>query len=121
MPATAADIARAQRRAIIVEADNPAIKAVYTQARDGRTAPARGYYDDAADAQTAMDARIALTGVVRRRFASSVADMLWPDLSSGVPVWALVDGEQDLAGLKTLTARLTIDGEAETTTMEHFG
>lgn len=120
MPALTADIARATRRATIVEADNPAIKAVYAQARDGRSAPATGYYDSAADAQDAMDARMAIGGVVRRRFAVPVAEMIFPDLSGGVPVWMLIDAENDVNG-KHLTARLELDAETEMTTMELYG
>lgn len=120
MPALAADIGRALRRAIIVEAEDPAIKAVYPQARDGRTAPAPGYYDDDADAQTAMGDRLAIIGVARRRFAVPLAALLFPDLSGGVPVWNLIDADNDVNG-KHLTARIEVDAEAETTTMELFG
>lgn len=120
MAALIADVARAIRRATIVEASDAAIKTLYPQARDGRAAPATGYFDAAADAQTAIDARFDLIGTVRRRFAVAVADMLWPDLSGGVPVWTLVDAEHDVSA-KHLTARLEIDAETETTTMELFG
>lgn len=120
MPAIAADIARAMRRATIVEAENAALKAVYAQARDGRTTPATGYYDAAADAQAAMDARIDLIGVVRRRFAVPVAELVFPDLSSGVPVWTLIDAENDVNG-KHLVARMEFDAEEEVTVMELFG
>ena len=120
MPAAAADIARAQRRATIVESENAAIKTAYPQARDGRTAPAAGYYDNAADAQIVTDARRGIIGVVRRRFAVPVADVLFPDLSGGVPAWTLIDGENDVNG-KHLVSRVELDGEAETTTMELFG
>lgn len=120
MPATPADIARAMRRATIVEAENGAIRAVYSQARDGRTAPAPGYFDAAADAQAAMTARIGIIGVVRRRFMVAVAEMIFPDLSNGVPVWTLVDAENDANG-PMLVARLQLDAEEEVTTMELFG
>lgn len=120
MPALAPDIGRALRRAAIVEAENPAIKAIYAQARDGRSAPAAGYFDDEADAQAAMDDRLSLIGVVRRRFAAGVADMLFPDLSGGVPVWTLIDEDNDVNG-PHLVARIEIDAETETTTMELFG
>jgi hypothetical protein len=120
MPALPADIGRALRRAVIVEASNPALKAVYGQARDARTAPNTGYFDDEDDGQDALDARLALIGVVRRRFAAPVADVIFPDLSGGVPVWTLIDAENDVNG-KHLTARLEMDAESETTTMELFG
>lgn len=120
MPALAADIARAQRRATIVEAENTSIKAVYVQARDARSAPSVGYYDSAADAQTAMDARKGINAVIRRRFAVPVAELLFPDLSGGVPAWTLIDAENDVNG-KHIVARLELDGEAEVTTMELFG
>lgn len=120
MPALTADIARATRRATIVETANTAIKAVYAQARDGRTTPATGYFDSEADAQDAMDDRMAIVGVVRRRFAVPVAEMIFPDLSGGVPVWNLVDAENDVNG-KHLTARLELDAETEMTTMELTG
>lgn len=120
MPAAAADIARAQRRATIIESENAAIKAAYPQARDGRTAPAAGYYDSAADAQTVIDGRRAIIGVVRRRFGVPLADVLFPDLSAGVPAWMLIDSENDVNG-KHLVSRIELDGETETTTMELFG
>lgn len=120
MPALPADISRALRRAIIVEAEDAAVKATYAQARDGRTTPATGYYDDADDAQDAMDARLAVIGTARRRFAVPVAALIFPDLSGGVPVWTLIDAENDVNG-KHLTARLELDAETETTTMELFG
>lgn len=120
MPATPADIARAQRRAIIVESENPAIKVAFAQARDGRSAPSPGYFDSAVDAQSAQNARMALIGVVRRRFAVPVADLLFPDLSGGVPVWTLIDAENDVNG-KHLVSRIELDAETETTTMELFG
>lgn len=121
MPAQVADIARAMRAATIVEAENAAIKAVYVQARDARTAPAKGYFDDAGDAQDAMDDRIAIVGVIRRRFAVTVDGLVFPDLSGGVPVWRLADPEQDIAGDKVMTARIELDAENETTAMEMFG
>lgn len=120
MPALAADIGRALRRATIVEAANPAIKTLFAQARDGRTAAATGYYDDDADAQTAMDDRLSLIGVVRRRFAVAAAEMIFPDLSGGVPVWTLIDADNDVNG-KHLVARIEMDAETETTTMELYG
>lgn len=120
MPATPADIARALRRATIVDVADPAIKAAYPQARDGLAAPATGYYDSAADAQVAMDARAALIGVARRRFAVEGAGLVWPDLSGGVPAWRLTDSEQDVDAAMRL-ARLEIDGETETTSWELYG
>ncbi len=68
-----------------------------------------------------MDLRIALIGVVRRRFAAQVDAMLFPDLSLGVPVWALTDPEHDISDGKVLVARLELDAENEVTTMELFG
>lgn len=120
MPAISADIIRAGRRAIIVEAEAPAIKTAYPQARDGRAEPARGYFDSASDAATVLAARMSIIGTVRRRFAVPVADMLFPDLSGGVPVWTLVDAENDVNG-KSLVARLELDAEEETTALEQFG
>lgn len=120
MPALPADIARAMRRATIVAAQNPAIKAAFAQARDGLAAPATGYFDSAADASAALAGRMALIGVVRRRFAVTVAGMVFPDLSGGVPAWTLVDAENDVNG-KAIVARLQIDAEEEVTVMETFG
>lgn len=120
MPALVADIARAQRAAVIAEAEAPAIKALYDQARDGRTVPAKGFFDSAGDALTALGARMAIVGTVRRRFAVPVASMIFPDLSAGVPVWTLVDAEQDVNG-PCLTARIELDAETETTNLELFG
>ncbi|MBN8843250.1 MAG: hypothetical protein J0H88_08375 [Sphingomonadales bacterium] len=121
MPALVADVARAMRRATIVESADSAIKATYPHARDGRTSPAAGLFDAASDAQTALDARRSLIGVAgRRRFAVQADAMIWPDLNAGVPVWMLIDAEHDVSS-KHLAARLQIDAEEETTTMELFG
>lgn len=120
MPALAADIARALRGATIVEVETPAIKVAFSRARDGRSEPVKGYFDIAADAQTALTARMGLIGTIRRRWAVGVDGMIWPDLTLGVPVWRLVDAEHDVDG-KCLTARLQIDAEEETTSLELFG
>lgn len=120
MAALPQDIARAQRRAVIVEVEDAAIKAAFAQARDMRAAPAKGYFDSTADAQTAAEGRFAIVGVKRRRFSAAIADMVFPDLSGGVPVWTLIDVENDVNG-KALVARVQIDAEEETTTMELFG
>lgn len=121
MPATVSDAARASRRSQPAEAEDSAIKAVFGDlARDGRTSPAPGFFDVLADAVAAMVARLAIIGVLRRRFAVTIMGMIWPDLSNGVPVWTLVDAENDANG-KFLVARVQIDTEEEVTTMELFG
>ncbi len=120
MPAAPADIAAASREAAIATWTDAAIAARYPSARDGSTTPAPGYCDNIADAQALAAQRGALIGTERRRFSVRVADVVWPDLSAGVPRVRLIDGEQPVDGT-FLVARLELDLEAETTAYELFG
>lgn len=120
MPATAADIAAASRDVAVATWADATIATRYPSARDGSVSPADGYFDDIADAQTVIDARGELIGVERRRFTVVVGDLVWPDLSAGLPQVRLIDTEQSVdAGF--LVARVELDLEAETTTYELFG
>lgn len=120
MPATAADIGAASRAVAVASWASATIASRYPSARDGSVQPADGYFDAIADAQTVIDARGALVGVERRRFATTIADLAWPDLSTGLPQDQLVDAEQS-ANAGFLGARAEVDLDAETTTHELFG
>jgi hypothetical protein len=99
MSALPADIAAATRDALVITWSNAGVAARYPSARDASVAPATGYFDTAASAQALVDARGMLLGSERRRFTVGVQDLLWPDLF----------------------ARVEIDLDAETTTLELFG
>lgn len=120
MPATAADIAAASRDAAVASWSDAGIAARYPSARDGSVTPAIGYFDSLADAQAMVDARGALIGIERRRFAVSAADVVWPTVSTGLPQAQLVDAEQAVSAT-FLGARIEIDLQAEATTYELFG
>lgn len=120
MPADIADIAAASRDAVTATWTSAVNAARYPNARDGTVKPATGYFDRVADAQTIVDARGALIGIDRRRFAVDVHDLIWPDIESGLPTARLVDVEQN-ADLACLTARIEIDLDAGTTSLELFG
>jgi hypothetical protein len=108
------------RDAIVVSYASATIKARYPSARDGLDSPAEGFFDTEANAQTAIDARGALIGVERRRFAASVSDLLWIDPTTGVPSFSLADADQAIDATM-LVARIEIDLDAEITTPELFG
>lgn len=120
MPALAADIGAATRDAVTVTWNSATIAARYPGARDGSVAPDDGYFDSVADAQTVIDARAALIGTERRRFVAVVQEVIWPDLSTGLPQIRLIDTE-NAVDATFIAARLEIDLEAETTTYELFG
>ncbi|MEE2915738.1 MAG: hypothetical protein VYB32_01550 [Pseudomonadota bacterium] len=120
MPADPADIAAASRDAVVTSWEGAAVAARYPNARDGLVAPARGFCDAAADAQAIVNARGALIGVERRRFAVEAMGIIWPDLSAGVPSLRVVDGEQAVDSVH-LAARIEIDLDAEATSFETFG
>jgi hypothetical protein len=120
MAATAADIAAAGRDGAVATWTDAAITARYPSARDGSVSPSVGYFDAIADALTVINARGNLIGVERRRFVPLIADLVWPDLSAGIPQDQLIDAEQAVnAGF--LGARVEVDLDAETTTHELFG
>lgn len=120
MPALPADIAAASRDVVTATWASAAIAGRYPSARDGSVTPADGYFDAVADAQAVTDARGALIGVERRRFAVVAQHLHWAPVSAGVPQVALVDAEQGVNG-GHLVARLELDLEAETTSYEVFG
>lgn len=119
MAALPSDIAAAIRERIVVSTSDAAIKARFPTARDMSTEPAEGFFDSAAHAQAAVNQRAALIGQVRRRFAVSVADIV--DVTAGsIPTHRLVDAEQGLDA-PMLLARIEVDLEQDTTSMEYFG
>lgn len=120
MPALPADIAAATREVAISTWSDPAIAARYPAARDGSVTPATSYFDRAADAQAIIDARGALIGVERRRFAVTAQDLVWPDPAAGIPTARLIDDEQRADGA-FLVARVELDLDAETSSFELFG
>lgn len=120
MPATTDDIAAASRDGVTASWTSATIAARYPSARDGMTQPAEGFFDNAADAQTMIDARASLVGVERRRFAAKVDEVVWPSVATELPQVRLVDAEQAVAG-NLLVARIEIDLETETTNFETFG
>lgn len=120
MPADFADIAAATRAASIAIWAGGAIAARYPNARDGSVTPATGFFDAIGDAQAAANTRGTLIGAERRRFAVEVQELIWPDVENGVPTMRLIDAEQG-ADLPCLTARIEIDLDAETTSLELFG
>lgn len=120
MPATLTDIGAASRDVVTATWADPAIAARYPGARDGSIEAAAGYFDLLADAQTVANARGALIGVERRRFVVGLGSVEWPDILAGVPQAQLIDAEQGASGV-FLAARIEIDLDAHTTTLELFG
>lgn len=120
MAALASDIALAKRAASVVEVSDSAILSRFPNARDGRKAPAPGYFDSVADASAALAQKQAIVGVFRRRWAASVDELVLPVLSAGVPCFTLVDAEQGVNSVH-LVARIEVDLEDEKTAMELFG
>lgn len=120
MPADPADIGRAIRAAATAEWSSTAVKARYPNARDGLAEPGEGYFDALADAQAMADARGALLGTERRRFAVEVGGELWLDPAAGAPTVTLTDGELSVAAPHLVT-RIELDLEAERTALELFG
>jgi hypothetical protein len=120
MPATPADIGAAIRDVIYATWQDTTIAARYPSSRDATLDPPDGYFDNLADAQAVMNARGALIGVDRRRWSVEASDLVWPDLSSGLPSATLIDPEQAVNAL-CLTSRIELDLEAEATTAELFG
>lgn len=120
MPALSADIGPALREAVIVTVVDNDLHSRFPGARDQLAAPSEGMFDSQADCATALGQRAALVGVVRRRFAVAIQDVLAFDVEAGVPTHQLVDPEQQLSAA-ALLCRLEIDDENETTSLEHFG
>ncbi|GAA4221549.1 hypothetical protein GCM10022253_27840 [Sphingomonas endophytica] len=120
MPADFDDIAAATRAAAVATWSDGLTAGRYPNARDGTVTPAPGFFDRIDDAQAVANARGVLIGAERRRFAVDIEELVWPDVESGVPTVRLVDDEQR-ADLPCLTARIEIDLDAETTSLELFG
>jgi hypothetical protein len=120
MPALAADIGPAMRDAQVATIDDSTIKDRFPGARDGKESPAEGFFDLVNEAEDCLIGRSALIGALRRRFAVSVAEMMLIDIAGGVPTYHLIDTQH---GVDTpcLVARIEVDTEAETTSMELFG
>ncbi len=120
MPADPADIAAATRDVVLATYESTTIAARYPSARDGTVTPADGYFDDVADAQTVIDARGDLIGVERRRFTVVAHEVIWLDPTEGLPTVRLIDAEQG-TDANFIVARIEVDLDAETTTLELFG
>lgn len=120
MPATDADIAAGSRDVATATWSSATIAARYPSARDGSIDPPRAYFDSIADAQTVANARGALIGTERRRFAVVVEEALGIDPSAGIPQARVIDGEQALDATM-LAARIEVDLEQERTSLEVFG
>ncbi len=112
------DIDAATRAARIEAWSDAAIQTRYPRARDGSKDPAQGFFDDAANAVTAIVARGALIGAERRRFKVVVNALIWPDPGTeGVPTVTLVDPEQGVSA-PALVCRVEVDPESESTLYE---
>lgn len=119
MPALIADIAAGTRPAQIESWQDAAVKARYPNARDGSKDAAEGFFDDAANAITAITARGALLGTERRRFRVLVDELWWPNPAAGIPTVTLIDPEQSV-NAAGLVSRVEVNLEAESTLFEVF-
>jgi len=119
MPALPADIAAATREVTVVTWSSADVAARYPSARDGSLQPAEGFFDSAADAQAVINARGALIGVDRRRFAAAMMGAHWPDVAV-LPADRLIDAELRIDATLAC-ARIELDLEAERTSHETWG
>lgn len=118
MPApTAADIARATRPASTITSEDAAVLARQPGARDGLASPRVGFWDSAADATAVLSQAAALIGTERRRFLVQVQSVLALDASTATPAITLIDANL-VVNAAGLAARIVIDDDAETTTLE---
>ena len=118
--ATPADIAIGSRPQQIESVEDANIKALYpASARDDLADQNAGYFDLEVDAETVLEARAALLGVHRRRFAVEVEGLIWFDPLAYIGV-RLIDGAQSV-DLVCLVARWELDCDAERTRFELFG
>lgn len=120
MPALDADIAAASRDVVTATWSSATIAARYPSARDGSLDPAAGYFDSLTDAQAMANARGALIGTERRRFAVVVEEALAIDPTNGVPQARVIDIEQALDATM-LAARVEVDLDQDRTSLEVFG
>lgn len=120
MPAQPSDIAAALRQQIVVSSEDATIKARFPSARDNSDEPAEGFFDLRAGAEAAGVQRRALIGMVRRRFAVTVDDMLFIDAAGMVPTHRLIDSEQGVDAA-VMVGRVEVDLENEQTSLEYFG
>lgn len=119
MPALSSDIGAATREAATA-AWQSAVGGRYPSARDGSIVASTGYFDRIEDAQAVVDARGGLIGVERKRFAVNVDEIVWPDLTAGVPSTVLIDVEHGVNSAH-LEARIEVDLEPESTGFELYG
>jgi hypothetical protein len=118
MPAPlAADIARATRAAAIVAVEDAAVRTRQPGARDQLAAPRAGFWDAAADAAAVLGQAQALIGTERRRFQADVAGVLALATATTTPTVTLRD-DGLAVNAPALVARIVIDDEAETTSLE---
>jgi hypothetical protein len=116
-----ADIGAATRSARVIKREDATIAARYPGARTQDGGPARGYFDTYADADTALGQRAALIGVERRRFAVTAHDLvLINPAAAEIPAAQLVDAEQAIDAA-ALIARVEVNLDAGTTSLELFG
>lgn len=120
MPATVDDIAAGTRPAVTVTWSDVDVRNRYPSAQDGLTTPIDTWLDDEDDAQDLVDARGALFGVERQRFAVKVDGIEWLDPTAGLPQAHLIDDALN-ADVATLAPRFAVDLDAEQTTFELIG
>jgi hypothetical protein len=124
MPATAADVARATRPAVVDIQQSTTVLTRQPGARDGSLNPRPGFFDAVANAATVNAATFTLLGTERRRFAVRVQDVIEPtggfDASQTTPTVTLIDPNLAANGA-FLVSRMEIDDEAGATTLELFG
>lgn len=120
MPALPSDIIRATRRARLVTREDTVIRDRFAGAADQASAPEPGFFEQAADASAALNAKAELTGTFRRRFAVVIDGLLWIDPRAGVPSFTLADPELGFDG-PVLVTRWRLDLGAGRTEMEVIG
>jgi len=120
MPALASDIVRATRQARVIQREDAQLLATYPTARDSLKDPQPGYFEFAADAVKVLDISAALIGRYCRRFVVAIGDEVEVDPLTEIPTFRLVD-EELAADCDIMVARVEIDDEAETTSIEGIG
>lgn len=123
MPATPADIGAATRPggAALETASSTAVQADWPNARDGSDAPARGFWDNPADAALVLADRFALLSQARRRFRVELEGLRF-DLLPGIvtPAVRLVDAELAV-DQPVLVSQVEIDLAHQRTIVELWG
>lgn len=119
---TVADVTEGTRPAQIETLSSSTMHSRYPSASDGGADPAEGFFDSAADAQTVLTARQGWFGSEVRRFqVIGVQGLQWPASPPAILRLALTDVEEGLSAAPTITARIEVDLETETTSYEVFG